>query len=366
MVSSPDPVHTIPATLNRHNSSNSIDNADSEYDLEKTRTWSEDSSQSHHHERHSVFEDVTIPANILRYANVAKQWTPDAEVTGGDDRRQARLSSNFNVVDIALEQHAALDRVLSNVSAYQAHRSSRTKSVWDHGQTINWRKPSLPTPAEEKEDELSGRQRRMTSGMQATRKISRRSTEVRQGQNSESAGPQLENTILFRSLDRYALNEADGVHLRRCSSAVPPDADYLATYNGSLENDIDQPGSEDSLHAGKEEVEEPLEPSVTRRASVAIASLYQTVTRGTTNLMRMTTIRNTYENAKIRGKHLQRKKWVQVVFEYTFYLILLCFVYFVLVGRPLWKGAVWYLYWVVHTHFTVAGTWSVTIGLAIM
>ena len=366
MVSSPDPVHTTPATLNRHNSSEAIDNADSEYDIEKTRTWSEDSSQSHHHESHSVFEDVTIPANILRYANVAKEWTPDAEVTGGDDRYQAGSSSNFSVVDIALEQQAALDRVLSNVSASQAHRSSRTKSTWDHGQSINWRKPSLPTPAEEKEDEFSGRQRRLTSGMQATRRIPRSSIDIRQGQNNASAGPQLENTILFRSLDRYALNEADGGNLRRYSSAVPPESDYIATYKGSLEKDSDQPGSEDSLHAGKEEVEQPLEPSVTRRASVAIASLYQTVTRGTTNLMRMTTLRNTYENAKIRGKHLQRKKWVQVVFEYTFYLILLCFVYFVLVGRPLWKGAVWYLYWVVHTQFTVAGTWSITIGLAVM
>jgi len=86
------------------------------------------------------------------------------------------------------------------------------------------------------------------------------------------------------------MNEANGAKLRRYSSAVPLEADYLATYKGSLEKDSDEPGSEDSLHAGKEEVEEPLEPSVTRRASVAIASLYQTVTRGTTNLMRMTTL----------------------------------------------------------------------------
>ena len=181
MASSPDPVHTTPTTLNPHISSKAIDNADSECGLEKTRTWSEDSSQSHHHERHSVFEDVTIPANILRYANVAKDWTPDAEVTGGDDRHHTGSSSNFNVVDIALEQHAALDRVLSNVSASQTHRSSRTKSIWDHGQSINWRKPSLPTPAEEKEDEFSGRQRKMTSGMQATRRVPRRSIDIRQG-----------------------------------------------------------------------------------------------------------------------------------------------------------------------------------------
>jgi len=32
------------------------------------------------------------------------------------------------------------------------------------------------------------------------------------------------------------------------------------------------------------------------------------------------------------------------VFEYFVYLLLVCFVYFVLVGVPLWKGAVWWLW----------------------
>jgi hypothetical protein len=82
--------------------------------------------------------------------------------------------------------------------------------------------------------------------------------------------------------------------------------------------------------------------------------------------MRRSSLWDAYENAKARGKHLQRKKWVQVVFEYAFYLILLSFVYFVLVGRPLWNGAVWWLYWVVDTQFTITGTWSITIGLAVM
>ena len=129
---------------------------------------------------------------------------------------------------------------------------------------------------------------------------------------------------------------------------------------------MDQYVIDDPLQASKEKIELPLDSSKMRRASIGMVSLYQTVTRGTTNLMRMTTLRDAYENAKIRGKHLERKKWVQVVFEYPFYLILLSFVYFVLVGRPLWKGAVWWLYWLVHTRFTVAGTWSITIGLAIM
>ena len=150
----------------------------------------------------------------------------------------------------------------------------------------------------------------------------------------------MDNTILFRSLNSYALNEASETRLRKYSSAVSPDADYLATYEGSLEQGIDRSDFTDSLHASKEETEQPRESTALRRASVAIASAYRTVTQGTTNIVRKSSLWDAYENAKIREIHLQRKKWVQVIFEYTFYLILVSFVYFVLVGRPLWGGAV--------------------------
>lgn len=364
MASSPDPIAAPSAKPNRPNSPRTSSNNDSECDLEKLRTQSEDRSQSHR-ERHSVFEDVTIPANILRYVNTAKEWTPLNELVGTQDHHQADSSSNFNVVDIALEQQAVIDHVLGSAPASQARRSSRTNSIWNHGQAVNWRQNSLPTLDEEKKDEAPRRKRRSTSGMQAIRTTQRRSYGERQGQNNLSLGPQSDNHILFRSLNSYALRDADGIQLRRLSSAIAPDADYLAPYEGSLEED-DQSSLDDSMHEAREEIEQPPNSSAIRRISVGMATLYQTVTQKTTNLTRMTTLRNAYENAKIRGKHLERKKWVQLTFEYTFYLILLSFVYFVLVGRPLWNGAVWWLYWLVHTHFTVAGTWSTTIGLAIM
>jgi hypothetical protein len=74
----------------------------------------------------------------------------------------------------------------------------------------------------------------------------------------------------------------------------------------------------------------------------------------------------TYEKAKKRGVQLQRNKWVQYAFEYTFYLILVCFVYFVLVGVPLWNGAVYWLWWVVAHKFVIAGGWSITLGIGIL
>lgn len=73
----------------------------------------------------------------------------------------------------------------------------------------------------------------------------------------------------------------------------------------------------------------------------------------------------TYEKAKQKGIEIQRKKWVQIAFEYTLYLIMVLFIYFVLIGVPLWKGAVWWMYWVVQTKFVLPGGFGITLGIAL-
>ncbi|KAJ5381753.1 uncharacterized protein N7496_004181 [Penicillium cataractarum] len=79
---------------------------------------------------------------------------------------------------------------------------------------------------------------------------------------------------------------------------------------------------------------------------------------------RNSSMQDVYEKAKARGVALHRKYWVRVLFEYTIYLLLILFVYFVLIGMPLWKGAVWWLYWVVANKFVIQGGYAITIGLA--
>ncbi|KAH9883288.1 nucleotide-diphospho-sugar transferase [Xylariomycetidae sp. FL2044] len=64
-------------------------------------------------------------------------------------------------------------------------------------------------------------------------------------------------------------------------------------------------------------------------------------------------------------QELERKRWVQILFEYGVYVFLLAFIYFVLVGLPLWKGAVYWMYWLVSTKFVIAGGWSILMGVAI-
>ncbi|KAF2634718.1 hypothetical protein P280DRAFT_463075 [Massarina eburnea CBS 473.64] len=93
--------------------------------------------------------------------------------------------------------------------------------------------------------------------------------------------------------------------------------------------------------------------------------LQRKVTNASYKLARSATLQETFEKAKTRGVELQRKKWVQFTFEYGIYLFLLLFVYFVLVGIPLWRGAVWWLYWVVGNKFVFAGGFSITLGIAL-
>ncbi|KAL1302915.1 hypothetical protein AAFC00_003238 [Neodothiora populina] len=121
----------------------------------------------------------------------------------------------------------------------------------------------------------------------------------------------------------------------------------------------------------------------TRKAS-RLPSLWRAPTAGTMNSSRRGTIfertvsaledvaetvrRSTmwdiYENAKVRQVKLQRKRWVQLLFQYSVYTFIVAFIYLVLVGLPLWKGAV-YWFWYAFSHkFAVPGSWAVVIGVA--
>jgi hypothetical protein len=73
-----------------------------------------------------------------------------------------------------------------------------------------------------------------------------------------------------------------------------------------------------------------------------------------------------YEQAKERGMELQRHRSVQLAFEFGIYAILICIIYFVLIGVPLWNGAVWWLWWVVAHKFVIAGGFSITLGIAFL
>lgn len=102
--------------------------------------------------------------------------------------------------------------------------------------------------------------------------------------------------------------------------------------------------------------------SLARRLSTVIAQpLLKVIPRP-----RQTSTRDTYERAKIRQKRLQRSKPFQIIFQYTTYLLLLTLIYFVLVGRPLWGGTVWYIYVLFDDHLTFVGGSAIFLGLAFL
>lgn len=102
------------------------------------------------------------------------------------------------------------------------------------------------------------------------------------------------------------------------------------------------------LELGPEELMAPgteqARPSIIDAMPNFIQVVARPVADAAAAVLRRSTLVEAYEKAKIRTVQLQRKLWVQKLFEYSIYLLLVCFVYFVLIGVPLWNGAVWWLW----------------------
>ncbi|KAI4721142.1 hypothetical protein E4T48_02628 [Aureobasidium sp. EXF-10727] len=147
--------------------------------------------------------------------------------------------------------------------------------------------------------------------------------------------------------------------------------DYFGSYSiGAQGPRLNQRTSSDRSVSRKARMDEPspTHPSASRKESIVqrSASIVLETVENVKQAIRRSSIHDVYEKAKKRGVELQRSKWAMRLFEYTIYFILVAFVYFVLVGVPLWKGAVYWLYWVFDHKFAVAGTWSITIGIAFL
>ncbi|KAI9147567.1 hypothetical protein HJFPF1_12593 [Paramyrothecium foliicola] len=90
----------------------------------------------------------------------------------------------------------------------------------------------------------------------------------------------------------------------------------------------------------------------------------QDQSRRVSDAIRRSSIFYVYEKAKVRGVELQRKRWVQIVFEYSIYLLLVLFCYFFLIGLPLWRGAVLSLYLLELKTFGMTAGLVITLGMA--
>ena len=324
--------------------------------------------------------DVAIPAGLLRAANMPQEWAPDVETSEEPFRRSRGGSADFSVWEIALEQRRQFEETLADNSTDTPSRQHRVS--WDLEAGAHKHRSQdqgLPTLVEGTKSDFEPSPFRWSArGLTPFRTNS--NNNVRPSPPAVVEDQPQSDTVLFRSLNNYALNEKSIDHRRRSSNAVAPDGDYFGVYEDPFASDADN-----TINEKLSPVASPLSETATTRAQESrtaalarlcmgnnrntdsvISALPPRPRQGTQGSVRRNSLLDVYDKAKIHGQNFQRKKWVQVTFEYTFYLLILCFIYFVLVGRPIWNGAVWYLYWVVNNKFTIAGTWSITFGLALL
>lgn len=80
----------------------------------------------------------------------------------------------------------------------------------------------------------------------------------------------------------------------------------------------------------------------------------------------MTAMRKALEKVKEQVKVLERKRWAMLTFEYGVYLILFLFVWFAIIGMPMWKGTIYWVYYLLSHNSLVPGGWGVTLGIAML
>ncbi|TKA48263.1 hypothetical protein B0A54_01756 [Friedmanniomyces endolithicus] len=278
--------------------------------------------------------DIVVPAHLLELVSGRDDWDPDPVRQRQTSNSRTDSRQNFDAVNIACDQHTAVRRGHARASSIAIGALQRSRAIGHDsranpfavaGSREGLRKTSLPIVREQESSSTLGSSS-ILSGSSAT---ARRSWHTSKSGKSQGKRPDSDtygalmpilddpsgDTILFQKLSSYDLNGADKHRTFDKKSPLDGGSTKLASWH-----------------------------TKTRHISTSLANLY--------------------EQARTKGQTFQRKKWVQTLFEYMIYLILILFTYFVLVGMPLWKGAVWWLYWVVDHRFVAPGTWAITIGLA--
>jgi hypothetical protein len=80
----------------------------------------------------------------------------------------------------------------------------------------------------------------------------------------------------------------------------------------------------------------------------------------------MHTTRSFYNMARLVDIKHQRGFWTKVCIDYGIYTLSIAFVYFFLIGVPLWKGAVFWLYWIMGHKFVFQGGWVIVIAVVVL
>ena len=333
-----------------------------------------------------VSNDVPIPAGILRATNRARNGPHKVEDEEKTFPQQTGIPEDFSILDIALEQRQHAEEALINIETEDDFAEHFAR--WDleaGNRTDQWEVSNLATLEEGEQLEPTVSRRSARRSM-PVRTLSNRSARLSRAMSNNSTShaitalPALprHDAVLYRSLNNYTLSDQSRT-VGRPLSEIPPETDYVGIFDDpqTADTELSTPDTHLSMATPPVDSEQSYIQNA-RKAALArlcmrsdrnesiVGPTAQKVKQGAADLARRNSLLDVYDKAKIRGEQLQRKRWVQLTFEFSCYLLILCFIYFVLVGRPIWNGATWWLYWVVEKKFTVGGTWSVTIAMAVL
>jgi hypothetical protein len=163
---------------------------------------------------------------------------------------------------------------------------------------------------------------------------------------------QIPETSLFRSLQQYHFPPGNTFANSHDESARRTTAFEM----GPLEVD---PHNQIPRHARNSQGPRNSNASIFRRLSV-----FSGLSRP--HRQRNPTLHKLFDNAKKVEDKIHRSVIFQKLFEYIAYVLLLAALYFILVGLPLWKGLVWWMYIFVAQRFVLTGGCAIFTGTAFL
>jgi len=308
--------------------------------------------------------DIQIPINLIRSVSSTPSWRPNLDAP--DD--QGLTADEIIAPQLSIPGFSR-ERVQSVTlgTAERAAALRRTSTPQYDASARNVRKTSVPLGRElagipERKEPGSGRQSSSASRTRpgplartATESSlspfqSRKSSTVRprppRRTGTESSLSPFQSRRAAPTLSDQSAEFGGDVAAQDFATDRPPIARSassarrgLAVFNFGRRRSTLAPQSGDVL-----DLEEGEPPMRTASNMQPRPSVIDVVVNAVANAVRRPTLVDAFERAKVRTIQMQRKPWVEKLFEYSVYLLLVCFVYFVLIGRPLWNGAVWWLW----------------------
>ncbi|KAJ5058365.1 nucleotide-diphospho-sugar transferase [Bipolaris maydis] len=289
-------------------------------------------------------QDVAVPAHLLRATgNLGSKRDNTATHTAAWEPIQENPFLNAGVGSIRRNdtQRSAIRQNSSRRPAIRQNSNQRSRAnPFDNNRTSRY---ALPSPDEE------------STRAQRTLSYTPGSSEVLTTTPRESRAPS-------PNFERRASISSNYSHDNPFASKPGSiKSDPFATENNTPRGSFDgRPQQPEPVHHAKHKRKNTLQSVVD---GIIPGSLQRRMTNA--SYFQRSELFGTYQKAKKKGIEIQRKPWAQNTFEYSLYLVMILFIYFVLIGMPLWKGAVWWMYWVVQTKFILPGGFGITLGIAL-